>query len=350
MGLFNHDKKKEEKTVSQQPKAKAYLIKNEEFENSLIDAACTLLKNCNLEQDATKENVEVEFGYTMQIEGRGGEALLKLKKDQKEYVIALQEGSLKIVGIKDQGFGVATEEQYKSAIEFMMDFWKPIDSNKSYALAEERRKKNNEYIISKGIACHEKLGLVEPSCDVKLKSIDEICIRAIVSFIAIQIACDINNNHYDDAMKFFKPILDKYDGYKYLNEKEKRIIDGTYTKQDAVDIDWEYETLWSLLYSLSLVEDIRDAGKICDCDYTISIFRNWPTVDELKGKCKLRDIEEILDMLDLYYRYHWACVEKRVNPKTEIKDLNPSIVVERRRGLEWLVSKENDWYNISLDT
>ena len=23
---------------------------------------------------------------------------------------------------------------------------------------------------------------------------------------------------------------------------------------------------------------------------------------------------------------------------------------ERRRGLEWLISKEEDWYNISLDT
>ena len=55
-------------------------------------------------------------------------------------------------------------------------------------------------------------------------------------------------------------------------------------------------------------------------------------------------------MLDLYYRYHWACVEKQVNPNTNIGLLNPGVVVERRRGLEWLFSEEDDWNKISLDT
>ena len=60
-------------------------------------------------------------------------------------------------------------------------------------------------------------------------------------------------------------------------------------------------------------------------------------------------ILEILK-LDLYYRYHWACVEKQANPDTPIGKLNDEVVMERRRGLEWLVSKEKDWNNISLDT
>ena len=56
-------------------------------------------------------------------------------------------------------------------------------------------------------------------------------------------------------------------------------------------------------------------------------------------------------MLDLHYRFHWACVEKRINPDSiNIADLNPEVVYERRRGLEWLFSDEDDWYEISLDT
>ena len=43
-------------------------------------------------------------------------------------------------------------------------------------------------------------------------------------------------------------------------------------------------------------------------------------------------------------------VKKRINPDTPIGNLNPEVVVERRRGLEWLISEESDWYNISLDT
>lgn len=28
--------------------------------------------------------------------------------------------------------------------------------------------------------------------------------------------------------------------------------------------------------------------------------------------------------------------------------LNPSIVIERRRGLEWVVSDETDWYEMDM--
>ena len=330
-------------------KPKAYLIKNEQFEKSLIEASCNLLKECDLEKDANIDNVNVEFAYTIEIEDRGGEALLKLIKDNKEYVIALQKGSLKLIGIKEQNFGIVTDEQFNEAINSVMNYWNPIDTEKYYALAHERKNRNNEYIMSQGIVCNTNLGLVEPSCYVKLKSLDEICIRAIVSFITIQIACDINHNMYEESMKVFKPILDKYDGYKYLNEKEKRIIDGTYTTQDAIDLDWAYEALQSLLYALSFVDDIKDASQLCDCDYIISLFKDWPTIEEFKQRAKLRDIEEILDTLDLYYRYNWAINEKRINPSANIGNLNPSNVIERRRGLEWLISDEDDWYDISLN-
>ena len=65
---------------------------------------------------------------------------------------------------------------------------------------------------------------------------------------------------------------------------------------------------------------------------------------------RLRNVEKILDMLDLFYCYHWACVEKQIRPETETGKLNPEVVVERRRGLEWLISEEQDWNEISLDT
>ena len=55
-------------------------------------------------------------------------------------------------------------------------------------------------------------------------------------------------------------------------------------------------------------------------------------------------------MLDLYYRYSWACRENKIDSITRIGKLNPDVVIERRRGLEWLISKETDWFNISLDT
>ena len=113
---------------------------------------------------------------------------------------------------------------------------------------------------------------------------------------------------------------------------------------------WSYECYWSLVWALGLIDDIKDASGICDCKKAGSIVYDCKNYDEFKSKCKLRDIEEILDMLDLYYRYHWACVEKRIKPDTIIGSLDSEVVWERRRGLEWLVSDMEDWNKISLDT
>lgn len=214
----------------------------------------------------------------------------------------------------------------------------------------ERREKNNLFIKEQKITCYDNLPIVESSADVKMKTLDEICNRAFTCFLAIQVACDVNNNNYEESIEYFKPILEGLNLNQYLNSKEKRIFDGTYTRQDAIDLDWEYEDLWSLFYALGLVDDITDGGKLCNCDFIIEIMASCKNVEEFKNKCKLRDIEEILDMLDLYYRYDWACTEKRIKPETSIANLNPSNVIERRRGLEWLISDKADWYEISLDT
>ena len=150
---------------------------------------------------------------------------------------------------------------------------------------------------------------------------------------------------------FFKKLLKKYDVEDALISKEKRIFDGTYTSQDAIDMDWAYETFWSIFWALGFVDDISDASELCDSLQAIQLIAKNASVDDLKSKSKLRDVEEILDMLDLYYRYHWAVVNKLfIDENTNIGNLIPSNVIERRRGLEWLISSEEDWYNISLDT
>lgn len=64
----------------------------------------------------------------------------------------------------------------------------------------------------------------------------------------------------------------------------------------------------------------------------------------------MRNIEDILDMLVLYYRYPWVCVEKCIRPDISIGNLNHEVVMERRKGLAWLIPKETDWNERSLNT
>ena len=216
----------------------------------------------------------------------------------------------------------------------------------------ERRLRNNNYIKMQGINCLETLPVIESSSEAKLKDIDTICKRAIACLISIQLSCDLRNPDADinQSLEICNRFIDAYGVRDYLLDIEKRLYNNTYTEQDINDMDWAYEDYWALLWALGLIDDIKDASIICDCQKAIDITLSCKTYQEFRNKCKLRNIEEILDMLDLYYRYHWACVEKRINNNGSIGNLDPEVVVERRRGLEWLISPEKDWYDIPLHT
>ena len=215
-----------------------------------------------------------------------------------------------------------------------------------------RRNKSNEIITKMGILTCKDLPILEDDMVNDLKDIDKMCKRAIASLLSIQLACDINEEYdYEKSKEMFSNLLKEFNVEDSLNLKEKKIFDGTYSKQDVLDVTWEYECYWSLLWALSLIDDEElKPNKICNCEKAITLVSKSKDYSDFKSKCKLRDPYEILDMLDLFYRYHWACVEKRINPDTNISDLNPEVVYERRRGLEWLFSEEDDWHEISLDT
>ena len=52
---------------------------------------------------------------------------------------------------------------------------------------------------------------------------------------------------------------------------------------------------------------------------------------------------------DLYYRYNGAINNKKVDSNTTIGNLDASNVIERRRGIEWVLSDIDDWYDIQLN-
>ena len=158
-------------------------------------------------------------------------------------------------------------------------------------------------------------------------------------------------NEKPENVSFFVGLLKQFGVEDALNAKERKLYSMQFGQQDALDVVWEYECYWSLVWALGLIEDIRDASEICDCDTAIRLVAGCKSLQEFEAQCKLRSIDEILDMLDLYYRYHWACVQKRaIDPTLPTGNLNEEVVFERRRGLEWLISEEDDWHDIALHT
>jgi hypothetical protein len=221
---------------------------------------------------------------------------------------------------------------------------------------EERKSASNERLRKLGIAVNENLPVLEQGSLVHLKSWSDVCDRAITCMASIQLALSIANGHdHAYAKSCIMNMLEqnKEDvilpaGLVFL-EKEKAIWNGSFTKQDVLDVAWSYECYWSLVWALDMITDkeLRDASKTCNVERAVALL---PYIRGKLGSEKLRSAEKILDMADLFYRYHWACEEKRLHPDTPVGKLKSEVVMERRRGLEWLISEEPDWNNIQLDT
>lgn len=214
----------------------------------------------------------------------------------------------------------------------------------------ERKERTEKLLAEKGIGINPNLPLTEPASEIKLKSPDDICKRAIAALLSTQVGIELSEQHNEDAASFVK-LIDYFGVRECLNFREKKLINGTASQQDITDVVWEYECYWALVWALGLIDDISDASGICDCLAAIRLVSKRSSFEDFKSKCKLRSKDEILDMLDLYYRFHWAVVQhEHIDSSCPIGDLMGDVVFERRRGLEWLISDKDDWHDIELNT
>lgn len=316
---------------------------NRELKGNLVSTAVGILMENNMMTQEDFKGLKSNIGYIFTTEDQKLEALFKINFTDKTYYFAAQKGKLMMVNID--------AAMYEQTVNYMKNNHPCImnDELPETEIQKKRRKKNNEIISKKNVSIHERLMTRWKDDEIILKDKETICKRAMTCFYVIQIACDIGKGNYEESLNYFKPILKNLGLIDQMNSKEMRIIDGTYSHQDAVDMDWAYETYWSLCWCLGLVEDISDVNNICDCQKAIQFAMSFKTTEEFIKKCNLRDKEEILDMLDLYFRYNWAINDTKVNPEATIDDINPSVVIERRRGLEWIVSDEEDWYDLMME-
>ncbi len=318
------------------------LAYDQQLKESLANTALKVLADNNLITQDDYRGLAFHMGYIFLTEEEKVEALFKICFSGKTHYFAAQKGSLMAVNLND--------EMYQQTINYMKANHPCLNNNElpETDVQRRRRERNNNFIKEMKVVTPERLMTRWDDEDVVLRDKEAICKRAVCCFFVIQIACDIANNNYEESIKVLKPMIEKFGVMDQLNSKEKRIVDGTYSMQDAIDLDWAYEAYWSLCWSLGLVDDISDASGVCDCEMAIDFIRSINSTEEFISKCSLRSKEEILDMLDLYYRYNWAINEASANPGADIGGLNPSVVIERRRGLEWIVSDVDDWYDLDM--
>ncbi|MBR1852398.1 MAG: DUF4272 domain-containing protein [Lachnospiraceae bacterium] len=322
-------------------------IYNRGLKEQMGNYAISILLGQDLIAKEELKYLSMSVGYMFTTEEGELEALFKVMCSEKSFAFAAQKGQMMLLNI--------SEQQYAETVNYMVGYHDCLKNHEPVETEAQknRRMKNCEYLRQNGIKPCDKLVCGYEDNEVRIKGLEEICRRAVACLITVQIACDINQEEvnqgdYQESLSYFVPMLKQYGVEDCLNSKEKRIVDGSYSEQDAIDMDWAYEAYWALCWCLGLVDDIKDGGELCDCDAAISFVREAETFEAFMGKCKLRSVSEILDMQDLYFRYNWAINDRKVHANTEVGNLDASNVIERRRALEWILSEEEDWYDITM--
>lgn len=208
-----------------------------------------------------------------------------------------------------------------------------------------RKAKSEEILKLKNIPFIEHLPAIVSDEDAKIRSKEEIVKRAI----ALQMVAVKSEGTEEEIMK---KIISDFKAEEFFTPIEKKFIEKENpTESEKVYFDWQYECYWVMLWVLSYVDTLDYPDHVCDVQKAVGIMKEAGNYENFIEKAKVREISEILDEADLIYRYDWACVNARVKGEEVPGKLNPEVVVERHRALNWLINyMDQNWDDIKPNT
>ncbi|MFV0531117.1 MAG: DUF4272 domain-containing protein [Flavobacteriales bacterium] len=144
----------------------------------------------------------------------------------------------------------------------------------------------------------------------------------------------------------------------YLTDKEKEVLKNKRLKTSVEnDFSWYKEDIFILLWCLGSIDycmPYEVLEEIDISDFYDMILADKKYQDFLKNN-KLINEKEIYKICDFYYYISWSLKNKNRYSRIFKKFLNKekyniSVVLERRKALEWVVDCTLSWDDISLDT
>ena len=138
-----------------------------------------------------------------------------------------------------------------------------------------------------------------------------------------------------------------------LTDEEKQFLNINYKdlpEQDQINIYWYIEAIWAFAWVGGLHNNLSFNSGVEDFLATIlPNIKNSDPADPFISDFKIRNELEIFEMLDRFYRAHWFARNNNLTGKESDK-VDLDLIMERRKALEYVCYKANEWDEISLDT
>ena len=154
-----------------------------------------------------------------------------------------------------------------------------------------------------------------------------------------------------ESAEWFAEKIKQYQLESIISEEEN-IFNEDDSPEDYIVIMFSQrmEACWLLLWALRLIPDLSRPDNFANAERANEIVDSR-SIDQFLIEAKLRSKSEILDALDLHFRYHWAVVDAELYGKKSPTGLKPDVVYQRHYALNWLTQyREQEWDEITTDT
>jgi len=208
--------------------------------------------------------------------------------------------------------------------------------------AEARKQRSIAVLQSEGVPYNPDLPLVDPN---GTRSVDEIvgrfCALAVTSFKA-------STGDHDRA----REVLEGMGEHVRLSAAESAFMkDRAPTYHQRAQFSWGIEAAVPLAWSLGWLDELyrpdvcAEANPLLELAYANGVVR-------IAQARTVRQETDLLDATDLLYRYHWAVRQAGLDGREPPAGLDPGVVMEWHRALNWLTRycDEDDWDEVTTDT
>lgn len=206
----------------------------------------------------------------------------------------------------------------------------------------EIKLKNDAAIRNKGYKVNDWLPILDTP---NLRSLEEIKARMAVMNALINIA-------FGAPVYIIRDWIKSHNLSKYLSDSERETLEKENEELSDIEVNslnWYLESLWALMWVTEMIPEL-DEENYCGDDMASLLpnLQNEEDNQKLERVQNLKSEREIYEMLDYYYRLHWYCVDERINGRQA--KLNEGIIYERRKSLEWVFNRAEDWDNVEMST
>jgi hypothetical protein len=205
--------------------------------------------------------------------------------------------------------------------------------------APERKTHTEARLKQHNIPVGTELQVLAEESEVQLCTAVEIAKRILIlTYLNIVVQAEGFRNEVVASLKS-KGLWDDVSGNEKLLLLKKELTD-----LDVAFISWQAEAAWMLLWVIGKVEIKGLPTQECDINEILKLlpsFQEGP--DTFINSATIRPVVEVMDMLDLIYRIHWAVSDAEVNELPIPANLNPGVVHERHYALNWVINFIEQW-------